>query len=295
MTKIWLLSDLHQEFLRDPYERDHPGTAFDPNAHVPADFDVVVLAGDIEVPLTREVEFARTRFPGVPVILVPGNHSFYGQADLGAYTIDEQLDAAHELADKYGIHLLENGVVTLNGTRFIGATLWTDMTSVGYGSRREKIGQARNSRNGMRDYKEIKRWSAKHEGVRKRLRPEDTISKHIESRRFIESQLKTPHEGRTVVVTHHAPHPDSLDAAHTDLNWCYASRLGFLMEEDGAPDIWLHGHIHRSVDYTIGRARVISNPRGYQFVRDKKGYEQEGRGFDPSLVVEVAEDLKLKP
>ena len=46
MTRIWLLSDLHQEFVRDPVYGAHPLTSFDPAIAAPPDFDVVVLAGD---------------------------------------------------------------------------------------------------------------------------------------------------------------------------------------------------------------------------------------------------------
>ncbi len=77
MTRIWLLSDLHQEFMRDPDWAGKPGVAFDPFAHEPASFDVAVLAGDIERPLTRAIEWIGQRFAGVPVVFVPGNHEFY--------------------------------------------------------------------------------------------------------------------------------------------------------------------------------------------------------------------------
>jgi hypothetical protein len=68
VTKIWLLSDLHQEFVRDPDCSANPLTAFDPGILAPADFDVVVLAGDIDVPLTKSLHWAADHFPGVPVI-----------------------------------------------------------------------------------------------------------------------------------------------------------------------------------------------------------------------------------
>jgi hypothetical protein len=28
-------------------------------------------------------------------------------------------------------------------------------------------------------------------------------------------------------------------------------------------DLWVHGHVHDSFDYRVGRARVVANPRGY--------------------------------
>jgi len=32
-------------------------------------------------------------------------------------------------------------------------------------------------------------------------------------------------------------------------------------------DLWFHGHVHDSVDYTVGRCRVVANPRGYPLNR----------------------------
>jgi 3',5'-cyclic AMP phosphodiesterase CpdA len=76
VTRIWLLSDLHQEFVRDPVYGAHPLTSFDPAIAAPPDFDIVVLAGDIDVPLARSITWAADRFAGVPVVYVPGNHDF---------------------------------------------------------------------------------------------------------------------------------------------------------------------------------------------------------------------------
>jgi hypothetical protein len=30
------------------------------------------------------------------------------------------------------------------------------------------------------------------------------------------------------------------------------------------PDLWIHGHVHDSFDYQIGRTRIVCNPRGYE-------------------------------
>lgn len=283
MTRIWQMADLHQEFVTDRQYGNHPATRFEPMDDPPDDFDVVVIAGDIDVPLTRSLQWVHDRFAGIPTIVVPGNHDFFAADDLPPYTMVEQIDAGRELADKLGIHLLMDDVVELDGTRFLGGTLWTDMASVGLGSTLHKMRQSA-GRDGMNDYKAIKRFSTATPGKRKRLRPEDTIAAHRATRTFLKNELEKPFEGPTVVVTHHAPHPNSLN--HRDggrLPWCYASHLGLLFEGENAPDIWMHGHIHGRADYTVGdgKTRVLMNSRGYQFDDDA------GNGFDPKFVVEV--------
>jgi 3',5'-cyclic AMP phosphodiesterase CpdA len=286
MTRIWTLSDLHQEFLRDPSTAPDPHTVFDPAAHAPADgFDVVVLAGDIDVPLTKSLQWIAARFAGVPVIYVPGNHDFY-VADQGQYTMTEQLDASRELAEKLGINLLLDDAVVLGDTRFLGGTLWTDFMTVGRGDIRAKIAEAA-GREGMSDYKAIKRWSTATPGKRKRLRPEDTINAHRATRAFLEDALAQPFDGNTVVVTHHAPHPGSLDPRHGGrLDWCYSSNLSTVLEGADAPDVWIHGHIHRRTDYQVGGTRVVANPRGYAFVPSERD-----NGFDPVFTIDLGEPV----
>lgn len=97
------------------------------------------------------------------------------------------------------------------------------------------------------------------------------------TRAFLDAELPRPHDGPTVVVTHHAPHPGSLPDRHAHLAWCDDSDLTGLIDERG-PDLWVHGHVHRHVDYRIGRTRVVCNAHGYV---------EERTDFMPDLVVEA--------
>jgi predicted phosphodiesterase len=277
--RIWLLSDLHQEFLRDPEHGADPRTAFDPAISAPADFDVVVLAGDVDVPLSRSIEWAADRFAGVPIVYVAGNHDFYVSRGDPPRTIDEIEAEGRVAADRTGVHLLINDQVEVKGVRYLGGTLWTDF-HLGGGTRAAHIAEAR-GRFGMNDYKSIKRWSSKYPGMRRSLRPEDTIAAHERTRRFLDSHLEKRSQLPTVVVTHHAPLSESVDVS-ARLSWCYASRMDDLFNSDVGPALWLHGHIHQPVDYVRGATRVVSNPRGYAFAD-----EQRGKKFDPGLVIEV--------
>ncbi len=58
----------------------------------------------------------------------------------------------------------------------------------------------------------------------------------------------------------------------SDLDW---------LTERHQPDAWVWGHIHETVErFSIGRTRMISNPRGY----DPKMLEAD---FNPAIVVLV--------
>ena len=71
----------------------------------------------------------------------------------------------------------------------------------------------------------------------------------------------------------------------------YASDLPAMLEGPHAPDLWIHGHIHRSVDYTVGRTRVLANPRGHDTShrrRDGAWIEKlENPAFDGGFILEI--------
>lgn len=283
MTRIWFCSDLHQEFTREPSTMDNPATRFDLAANRPDDIDAIVIAGDLDVSLERSLDrIADELGNSIPVLYVPGNHDFY-TSENDQFTLVEMMARGEEYAEWLGITLLQNACVHIHDVRIIGSTLWTDFDSVGRGFLKSKTSEAE-GRDGMNDYKRIKRESTANPGQRKRLRAQDTIALHKTARAYIESELQRPHGGETMVVTHHAPHPTSLDPAFDRLNFAYASNLTSILEEPWAPQLWLHGHVHRAVDYTIGNTNVRSNPRGYAFEPS-----EADNGFDPGLVLELGE------
>lgn len=260
--RIWLFSDLHQEHFDQPW---------DPLPEAPADgFDVIVAPGDIHTPLTRSLSWLHERFPGVRVIYTPGNHDFYWDGGEERYTLWDQLDRGRELADQLGIDLLLDSSVHIDGTRFVGGTLWTDLRLDTW----SLTDAVREAGRVMNDYKRIRR---KSEGGKK-LRPTDTLEIHRATRRFLAEELARPWPGETVVVTHHAPHPLSLADRSEPHGFCYASDLTELIGRT-SPDLWLHGHIHMARDYAIGATRVVTNPRGHI---------EETTAFVPGLVVETS-------
>lgn len=258
--RLWTFSDIHQEWNDN---------AWDPAAHAPADgFDVAVVAGDVHVPLTRALAWLGERLPGVPVVYVPGNHDFWWDRGEDRYTIYDQLERGRDLADALGIHLLLDEAVVIGGTRYAGGTAWTDYR---LGSRSlTHAFRTAEGRDGMVDYRRIRTGTRS----RNRIEPREILAMHRATRAFIEAELARLHDGPTVVVTHHAPHPASLQDPHADLAWCYASDLTDLILDRG-PDLWVHGHVHRAADYRVGRTRVVCNPRGHA---------DEHSGFDPGMV-----------
>lgn len=264
MQRLWIFSDLHQEWPDQPW---------DPAANAPATgFDVAVVAGDVHTPLTAALDWLGTRLAGAQVLYVPGNHDFYWDHSDDRYTIDDQLQRGRDLANRLGIHLLLDDSVIIGANRFVGGTGWTDFR-LGSHSWVHAASTA-SARDGMQDYRRIRTGPTS----KRRLRPSDVRQMHRHTRSFIEKTLAQPHNaGATVVVTHHAPHPQSLANTDDDLRWCYASDLTDLIVQ-GQPDLWVHGHIHRRADYRVGSTRIIANPRGHI---------EEQTGFIDGLTIKV--------
>jgi Icc-related predicted phosphoesterase len=253
--RIQIFSDLHVD------------VAAPRGIDVTPDIDAVIVAGDVCEGAERAFQRVREIVPmHVCVIMVLGNHELYGRV------WREEFAHARAVAPLYGVHLLENNTVVLNGVRFIGATLWTDYALFGNGYVALAMHAARD---GLLDHRRIT-W-AKHPW--QRFRPQEASILHRGSRDFIEAQLATPFAGATVVVTHHGPHPRSVHPRYRNdlLSAAFVSDLTATIEA-GQPDLWVHGHVHDSFDYRIGRTRIVSNPHGYG---------NENTDFDPGLVVEV--------
>jgi hypothetical protein len=177
---------------------------------------------------------------------------------------------------------LENGMKIIGGVRFVGATLWTDYQFFA-GDDPDQIRHAMAlAKRGMTDHHNI----LVDENDTLLWSPTMARRTHLASRAYIEGILATPFEGRTVVVTHHAPAPGSVadEYQHDSLTPAFASDLTAAIE-GGRPDLWIHGHVHNNADYTVGDTVVICNPRGYV---------GENFEWNPSLVIDT-DDLDSRP
>lgn len=248
-----MLSDLHLE--QAPFATDG------------VDTDVIVLAGDIGRG-TRGIEWARVLAQGRPVIYVAGNHEFYGHA------VPDLIEELRRAAAGSAVLVLENDEVTLEGIRFLGCTLWSDFDFDGPEGRARAMALCERVVN---DYVQISFGS---DG--RMLTARDTLMLHRASRSWLASRLAQPHDGPTVIVTHHAPlirrRPPAPELRA--LAGAFASDVTDLMGSERVA-LWIFGHTHRIADLEIRGTRVFSNPCGYP--------HQPVTGFDPSCVIELAD------
>lgn len=239
------MSDLHLEFYPDS------GHAFIDSLDT-SGVDALVLAGDTGVCNLLPDIMPRfcDRYP--EVLCLYGNHELYHSSFEAVRQVLHTL-----MAQKSNFHLLDNDVLILKGQRFIGTTLWFPF---------QEDNEFHES--DLNDFQCIGNF-------RKRVYHENKMA-----RGFIDRMVRPG----DVVITHHLPSLRSIprrfrEAPGSRFKFC---PMDHLIEERDIR-LWIHGHIHRSLDYRLKGTRVICNPFGYRQIA-------ENPKFNYRCIVEVPGD-----
>lgn len=263
--KFHIISDLHLEFA-----------GYTPSAAAMT-ADAVILAGDICAG-TSAIAWAANAFPGKPVIYVPGNHEYYGY-DLAKW----HSDAARIQQSFPNVHVCQTDSLLFPNQggdapiRVLGTTLWTDFRL--YGANRRNYVAERVQR-ALADYRAISLGS-------KLLRWQDTLSLHDLYRAWLATEAAAAQSRgeKVIIVTHHAPSLRSSAPIYVDdlVTAGFASDLEAFASQNA--HVWVHGHMHNSSAYSIGRCMVICNPRGYPPRMGQVDFENSR--FNPDFILEV--------
>jgi Icc-related predicted phosphoesterase len=242
VVKLWILSDLHQEYGETEWLGPIP------------EHDVVVLAGDIHQTPAEGISDAEKMFTK-PVIYVAGNHEFWEK------NIDDEIAKGKQLSRQSSmVHFLENDDVVIGGVHFIGATLWTDFLL--FGEDKEKLCR-REASLSILDYNIIRENTGEPAIPSRKFSPLRSKVRHAASLEFIREAFGRHLSLPKVVVTHHAPHPGSVIPQYLE-DWvsaAFASDLSSLIREHH-PQLWVHGHVHATLDYQEGKTRIVCNALG---------------------------------
>jgi Icc-related predicted phosphoesterase len=236
-VNITYVSDLHVEFSEImPEQADK----------VLKGGDVFVLAGDIfpikwlpkAKHLQNFLDTASRRYD--KVYAVSGNHEPYGRS-LSDMSMLKDFYSGH------GITYLDDEYDDFQGLRFFGGVLWPDMN-------KDDPLTKEVVRNYLNDYRVI-------EG----MTPDEAVRRHhrtMDALRACEPD---------VVVTHMAPHRNSV---HPRFEKEGLANYGYYSEVDIPPyvKLWIHGHVHDSFYYGVGRTHVTCNPRGYPHETSRNGF-----------------------
>jgi hypothetical protein len=261
--RILYFSDVHieirMEHSRTPWTDIYPLDLGPDLAEFVGQVELAVVAGDIGTIRPRDGVSALgyagqvAVLLGCPVVLVPGNHEYYG----GSFDIDRTALLA---AKAPGVTALDRGEALFphaaGGLRVLGATLWTDYKCMG-----DQEAEMFEAWRTMNDHRVIRREDGQV------FEPADALREHELSRAWLARKLAEPHEGPTLIVTHHVPHQVAAHPRH-GLN---PSSPAFLSNCDDLIEAavrinavgWIFGHHHWSQTADVGGLRLFSAQPGY--------------------------------
>lgn len=256
--RIQVASDLHCHFDCLAERRD-----IVPAIH---EADVLVLAGNVHCGSSAIRLYGEAP---VPVIYVHGDHEPHG------FELRDLRTEIATQAQASSVRYLDCSEVVINDVRFLGCCLWTDFSSGPYPA--------------ATAMREANRYLNCHRLIRhgaEKYRAEFALAEHQRSRAWLEAALARPFSGKTVVVSHYPPLRSSLpsELLSEALSAALASDLPSVVEQ---ADVWIHGHVHDTLDYRLGRTRIVCNGRGYPWNAARKLSTERRKRFDPSFVIEV--------
>jgi Icc-related predicted phosphoesterase len=265
------MSDLHLE--AQDFQHKLPGG------------DVLIIAGDLchavaldpartdpysvkqRDRVLRLVEAATRTF--AHVLVVAGNHEHYGSV----------FEDTGPLLRKHlaGATVLDDECIEIDGVRFFGTTLWTDLEG-------RNEGVSVRIRRGMGEYFFVKTRRANDDGetASTKLLPAHTLAAHDRAVHALRGLAALP-ERPTVIVSHHAPSLKGLNPLHkgNGLDGAFASDLDDVIAGMKNTLFWVHGHTHIRKKYNVGRTTVLANCRGFD------GKDLSARGFSPECYFDL--------
>jgi Icc-related predicted phosphoesterase len=248
-VKLLVASDLHFEFHRD-------GGITLAEELGRTDADVLVCPGDLSnaAGIWDALLLLLERFQHV--IFVFGNHEFYG-SNIGAVRekVKKLQRRLPSMGNVYGqLHVLDHSTCEIEGRRFVGTTMWTPYFQ-GIELRHHILN----------DFEQIG-------GAAERVYQENAIAL-----KFLAETVTS----EDIVLTHHLPSSKSTPERFegSEINCFFVCDMEELIQER-QPKLWVHGHTHDSMDYTIGLTQVVCNPFGYAGL-------EINPAFNAELVIEV--------
>lgn len=189
---------------------------------------------------------------------IPRNHEYY-HAD-----ITERSGSFSEKI-RENVLLLNNQAVLEDGVKLVFSTLWSKISPANEWQIERSLS----------DFQVIKNQD-------RFFSVADVNRLHAECMDFLQREINSTDEMRTVVVTHHVPtylhYPTKYRIS--ELNESFAVELYDFIEKS-AVQAWIYGHVHyNTADFNIGNTLLTTNQLGYV----KRG---EHKVFGRNKVIEV--------
>jgi predicted phosphodiesterase len=300
MENFQLVSDIHLELYKDELTNSEIKNILIPSAKN------LLLCGDIGKPNTPKksyeifIKYCSENFEHV--FLITGNHEYYRSKINDDKLLDiQEIDnlIANIVAQFPNVHFLNNSYYILEPDNdnksdqsnqydrwcILGTTLWSLVPET-------HIPLAQRCIN---DYKLIyknENISDNDESKFINITPKDTNQLFAKNFQWLKETIsKLKDSGmKFIVMTHHLPSFKLVAARHkssdpaTDINCCFASNLDhFILENDDLIKYWCCGHTHTSMNETLGKCRMLINPKGYLLKKSYYISENENSQFNREL------------
>jgi predicted phosphohydrolase len=253
--KIQYLSDLHLEFYRDSNIEKILEKYIDVD-----DSDILLLLGDIDVwcvgwdksPIYNwfSENFKHT-------IYIPGNHEYYS----GTYKLSKK---KLNIKIKDNVYILNNDYIDIEGVRFLGSTLWTNI----------KPQESYYILKGMVDYRKIK--VDEYNDLGNKLTIPFVNNLNDISKEFIFNNLS---KDKNIVLTHHLPSYSCINDYYKGsvLNSAFANSDLDNKIMNSNIDYWIYGHSHGEKEDLNLNGTILSC--------NQVGYPQENIGFNKKYII----------
>lgn len=240
MKKLQYVSDIHLELRKiDDIPTIQP---IDANAYL-------ALCGDIGNPFLPNYK----KFLGIHsklfihILIVSGNHEYYTNTTKRSMEmVNKEINT---ICLSYpNITYLNKSKIIIGNTKFIGCTLWSDVSNI------KTLAE-----NIMNDYKHIYVTGSRKINL---LKAENVISLNKNMKDWIQKQLVKISDkyNKIIILTHHAPSFKML--SHDDIySPCYGNDMDNLMSSYISH--WISGHTHDSIKLDIKGTKCVSNCMGY--------------------------------
>lgn len=285
--KIRIASDLHLDFFGMNEKIDYEKLILSVNEDS-RENEVLLLAGDLLEMTKRNhprlldfLQFCSDNF--YQTIAIKGNHEYYNTSfeaieESSLWEMRHYFDNV-ELMQNDGVY----GVFPENGKNIaiITSTLWTDFENNNPISKLV-------AKDIMNDFNIIG-----YEG--RTFNPDDAYEMNQVAREHIKKELNLHTDSdfyrvdHVIMLSHHSPSMLSTAPQFkgSDLNGTFSNtgiEEEILLNDEirRKPDLWVHGHLHNSVDYKIGDTRIVCNPFGYW-----RGFKNENPDYSKDLIINL--------
>ena len=242
--------------------------------------DLLVIAGDVSSDSYKEIEFLK-QFK-VETVCVAGNHLGYDSYknflfhqllypyDKSNFTLEHEIKNIQTYFKNTNIHYLQNEYFKFNDKILFGGTMYTNFELYGKQHKEECM---YNAKLHIGDFETV--WIDK-KNVRY-VTPQDYIKYFNTFIRKLKKCIKETSED-IIVVTHFAPSRKAINEEYknSDINPYFVTDLEDFINDNPRIKLWIHGHVHNSCQYKVGKCKVVCNPFGYlgENYKDVKDYKE---------------------